>query len=240
MKKMQVLFAVSAMSLFGCAIPLAHVEAQQEFPRATANGCAYIGQGGNGNHARVNGLAYDAGDFFDRAAAGNTGVINACADLDMVHGYADLYKTYAQNVLYAPGQSDEGLKKEVEDTKAAVKELSDNVVDLATIATTPGVAPKGKGAKQQATSIVPAPAPIPVANTPPPTTNPASINPAVLGWIQGARNKAELVNVLHAAAQADPAEATMFNKLADGVGNGSDDNFASNKETLIKAFGGAQ
>jgi len=244
MKKTQVLFAVFAMIVFAsCAIPLAHVEAQQELPRATANGCDYSGQSGNGNYARVNGLAYDAGDFFDRAAAGNMGVINACADLDMVHDYGAMYKTYAQNVLYAPGQGNGDLTKDLADTKAAVKELSDNVVDLATIASPQAAGSKGKltvvgkldKGKQEPATTTPS-APTPATNVPPPAVKPAPIDPTMAGRILTTHNNAELISVLRTAAQADPANAPSFNSLANAIARGSEDSFAQNQKTLAEAF----
>jgi len=239
MKKTQVLFAMIAMIVSAnCAIPLAHVEAQQELPRATSNGCAYSGQSGNGNYARVNGLAYDAGDFFDKAAAGNMGVINACADLDMAHSYGKMYESYSNNVLYASasGQNDEGLKKDLDNTKAAVRELSDNVVDLATNAS-----PQVAGTKSKLTVIgkldkgkqEPAPA---ISPAPTPAANPTPIDPTIVGRIRLAHNNADLIGILRGAAYADSARAPMFNSLADAVLRGSEDSFGQNQKTLVEAF----
>jgi len=229
MKKSQILFAVFAMIVSGCAIPLAHVEAQQEFPRATANGCNYSGQSGNGNHARVNGLAYDAGDFFIRAAVGNMNVINACTDLDYVHGLTDLYDTYKQNEL----QGDDGLKKEVDDNKAALGELDENVMRLGKLVMSQPVSGKpGKGNKQEAPTVAPAPAASSV-----PTASAAPIDPNIVGKILAARSNPELAGVLRAAIGANPTDAVMFNGLAAKIEVSPAASFPQNQKTLAEAFG---
>jgi len=222
------------MLFVGCTIPLASVKTRQSLPLALPKGCYYADGGGigdSGNYLYVNGFAYDAGTFFMQVAQGNALITMACSDAAMQASYGDMYKQYM--LANFQGQGDGKLRDDLENTKKAVSELSDNVVDLAKLAASQ---PAGSPAPGKPINVAPAPQVAMSSPAPVSAPAPAPINPAVIGQLQSANGNIELVNVLRAAAQADPANATMFNSLAIKVGATPESEFKTNQTTLVNAL----
>jgi len=247
MKKF-LLFVLSAMILSACAIPLASVKVRQALPVALPNGCHYVDQGGtgdSGNYAYINGYAYDPGTFFVQVATGNSMMVAACAETNLLATYGDMYKQFVlSNFPQEQNKSDGKLKDELKKTRGAMVELENNVMDLGALFAasqggTKGKAPAsgkpGKGAKQETETSAPAPSPesTPAVQQP---QKPAPIDPSIVGRVRAAHYNSDLIGILRVAARDDSTNAAMYNTIADRVSQTQESDFTNNQATLIGVF----
>jgi hypothetical protein len=188
-------------------------------------------------------------------AQGSALITIACAESAAMAGYTELYRStaaYNENLLRGGGSDD--LKVKIVNLGKAVGQLNtrvDGAIELsAAVAeqSQPGATPatgksgKGGGKQTAAPQIVPAPAatPAPVqAPAPavaPPVPTPTPVDPSIIGRIEATKTKAQLWDVLQAAAQADPAHATMFKNMASAIATSDESGFEANKKTLANSF----